>query len=229
MFILKGIIPLLALFGWMQVFYLKLPPRYVLRLLSGILLASLGLVLFLQGVQISLMPVGLRIGEALGRFEPRWVIFLLGSGLGFTAAFCEPSIRILAAQAEEITSGYIRSRAVIYTISAGVALSVLLGMLRLVYGFPLWYIIVPGYLLVVALMWFSDETLVPVAFDAGGVATGPVPAVFLSAVALGMAAVIDGRQTAADGFGLVALVVMSPVFSMLLLGLLYRINGQRGS
>jgi len=227
--ILKGVVPLIVLFVWLQIFYLKLPARYVLRLLSGIALASLGLVLFLHGIQISLLPVGSRIGEAIGVFEPKWVVALLGPLLGFTAAFCEPSIRILAAQAEEITGGYIRDSVVVLTISAGVALSASLGMLKLVYGFPLWYIIVPGYLGILVLMWVSDENLVPLAFDAGGVATGPVPAVFLSALALGMASVIDGRHTIADGLGLVALVVMAPVASMLFLGLFYRISEQKGS
>lgn len=225
--ILKGVVPLVFLFMLFQVFFLKFPWKYVIQLLTGVLIASIGLVLFLQGVQIGFLPVGEYIGEVFGSFNQKWVMILLGFGLGFLAAMSEPSIRVLASQVEESTSGYIRKSVVIFTISIGVAISVGLGMIKVVFGIPLWYMIIPGYILALLMIWFSDASLIPVAFDAGGVATGPMTAIFLTAISTGVAGVIEGRNPITDGLGMVGLMVMAPVLSMSVLGLLYKLNQRR--
>ncbi len=222
--ILKGVVPLVSLFMLFQVFFLKLPLKYVFRLLTGVAVASLGLVLFLQGVQIGFLPAGKYIGGVLATFRWKWLLIPLGFALGFLTAVSEPSIRVLAGQVEESTSGYVRKPVVLYTISLGVALSTALGMLKVVYGIPLWCIIIPGYLLILVMMWFSDASLVPIAFDVGGVATGPMTAIFISAVSIGVAGGIEGRNPITDGLGLVGLMVMAPALSMLSLGLLYRFS-----
>jgi hypothetical protein len=147
--------------------------------------------------------------------------------MGFLATWGEPAVRILADQVEEASGGSIRKSLVIYAISSGVALSVALGMARIVYGIPLLWIIIPGYLLAIGMLWFSDRSLVAVAFDAGGVATGPMAVTFVLAMTVGIASAIEGRDPIMDGFGLIALIALAPILTIMALGLLLRIKSHR--
>jgi len=185
------------------------------------LLALVGLALFLQGVRIGFMPVGRAMGDALGSIEHKWLLIPLGFFMGFLATFSEPAVRILSNQVEESSSGSIRKWLVLCTISAGVAILMALGVVRMLYGIPFLYIIIPGYLAVLVLVWFCDRTFVSIAFDAGGVASGPMAVTFLLAIAVGMTSTIEGRDPVSDGFGLIALIALAPILSVMLLGLIF--------
>jgi len=217
----KALLPLLLLFLIFQFLFLKLPARYVFSLLKGMLLALVGLALFLQGVRIGFMPVGRAMGDALGSIEHKWLLIPLGFFMGFLATFSEPAVRILSNQVEESSSGSIRKWLVLCTISAGVAILMALGVARMLYGIPFLYIIIPGYLAVLVLVWFCDRTFVSIAFDAGGVASGPMAVTFLLAIAVGMTSTIEGRDPVSDGFGLIALIALAPILSVMLLGLIF--------
>ncbi|MDD3934607.1 MAG: DUF1538 family protein [Methanoculleus sp.] len=115
-----------------------------------------------------------------------------------------------------------RKRGVVHTLSLGVAVSVSLGMARLIYGIPLLSFLIPGYLLVIILLLLSDGEFIGIAFDSGGVATGPMAVTFLLSLAVGVAAGIEGRNPVTDGFGLIALIALAPILSVLMLGILYR-------
>jgi hypothetical protein len=137
------------------------------------------------------------------------------------ATIAEPAVRILNYQVEKVSGGYISQKTMLYTLSIGVAVSVAMAMIRIVYGIPLMYMLVPGYLLALILIRFSSTTFVSVAFDSGGVATGPMTVTFVMALAVGAASGIEGRDPLLDGFGMIALVALAPILSVLVLGLIY--------
>ena len=223
----EAILPLVLLFLIFQFLMLRLPRRYVLSILKGSLLASAGLLLFLQGVQISFLPFGRAIGEALGALPHRWLLMPFGVLLGFFTTWGEPSVRILADQVEHASSGSIRQSTVLYAICIGVSLIVGLGMLRIGYGIPLLYILIPGYALVLVLIWFSDEEFLSIAIDAGGVATGPMANTFLLSLALGISSSQGGQDLIIHGLGLVALIALAPIISVMLLGFILAIKKRR--
>ena len=225
--VIEALLPLLVLFIIFQFLVLKLPRSYVFNLLKGTLLALIGLALFLQGVRTGFFPAGQAMGEILGAIERQWLLIPFGFMMGFLATWGEPAVRILGSQVEEASGGSIRKRVVVYTISIGVALFVALGMARIVYGIPLLWIIIPGYLVAIGMLWFSEKSIIAIAFDAGGVATGPMAVTFLMAIAVGIASAIEGRDPIIDGFGLIALIALAPILTIMLLGLILRIKLRR--
>ena len=225
--VIRALLPLLVLFIIFQFLVLKLPRSYVLNLLKGVLLAIVGLALFLQGVGIGFFPAGQYMGETLGAIRAQWLLVPFGLMMGFLATWGEPAVRILGSQIEEASGGSVRKNVVVYAISGGVALFVALGMARIVYGIPLLWIIIPGYLLAIAMLRFSDKRVIAIAFDAGGVATGPMVVTFVLAIAVGIAAAIEGRDPILDGFGLISLVALAPILTIMVLGLILRARLRR--
>lgn len=225
--VIKALLPLLVLFIIFQFLVLKLPRDYVFNLLKGTLLAVVGLTLFLQGVSTGFFPAGQAMGEILGTIKAQWLLIPFGLMMGFLATWGEPAVRILSDQIEEASGGSIRRSLVLYTISSSVALFVALGMARIVYGIPLLWIIIPGYLLAIGMLWFSEKSVIAIAFDAGGVATGPMAVTFLMAIAVGIASAIEGRDPIIDGFGLIALIALAPILTIMVLGLIVRIKLRR--
>jgi hypothetical protein len=219
-----AITPLVMLFLLFQVFLLRLPRRQVADILKGTAIAAAGLFLFLLGIDIGFLPFGRAIGEALGALENIWLFALVGLLLGFLTTFGEPAVRILAEQVEDASNGSIRGPMVLYATCVGVAAWVGLGMLKIAFGIPLLYLLVPGYVCVIALMWLSDRDFVAIAVDAGGVATGPLANSFLLALALGASASMENQNPVVHGFGLVALIALAPIMSVLMLGFLVRLK-----
>lgn len=217
-----ALLPLTVLFIFLQTWLLKFPREKVVAIVKGLFLTLIGLALFLQGVYVGFLPVGEVIGKTLGGLQHKWIIIPVGFLLGFVAVFAEPAVRVLNFEVEKASGGYIPQQLMLYTLSAGVAVSVALSMARILYGFPLLYVIIPGYVLAFIMAHYSTPSFVAVAFDSGGVATGPMTVTFILTMALGVAAAIEGRNPLTDGFGMIALVALSPILAVLLLGLLYR-------
>ena len=215
-----AIVPLVIMFLLAQVFMLKLPGRAVKDILLGAALAACGLFLFLLGVGIGFLPFGRAIGEAVGATSQPWLLIGAGLFLGFVTTWGEPAVRILADQVEEASNGSIPGLLVLNAICVGVAVWTSLGLLRIGYGIPLLYLLVPGYGLAILMLWISDKDFVAIAIDAGGVATGPLANTFLLALALGASAAVGGQNPVVDGLGFVALVALAPVISVMALGLL---------
>ncbi|PPD57477.1 DUF1538 domain-containing protein [Dehalogenimonas etheniformans] len=220
--VIEAFVPLLFVLLIFQVFFLKLPPTYIMKLLKGTLIASAGLVLFLQGVKGGFLPYGHAIGVSLGNLDPKWLAVPFGLLLGFLTARSEPAVRVLCDQVEEASSGSMRKSTVLAAISIGVAIFVGLGMARITYSIPLLYILIPGYLLALVLAYLSPREYTAVAFDAGGVATGPLANTFLLSLGLGMSAAIGGQDGAIYGFGLVSFIALAPLISVMILGVLVR-------
>ena len=216
--VLIAIGPLVAFFLFFQLVYLKLSSEYVINLFKGIILAVAGLTIFLQGVKIGFLPVGTQMGEIMNSFEQLWILIPIGFLLGLVATIAEPAVQILCQNVERASSGSIGQRFLLVILSIGVGIFIALGMAKIIFGIPIYYIIIPGYVLAMILMLFCDQSFIAIAFDAGGVATGPMTVTFVMAIALGLAEAMEGRSAVQDGFGLIALVAMAPILSVMFVG-----------
>jgi hypothetical protein len=219
-----AVAPLVVLFVIVQIFLLRLPRSTVVEILVGTLISATGLFVFLLGIGIGFLPYGRVVGEALGVLQDPWLLAFIGLFLGFLTTWGEPAVRILAKQVELASNGSIRKTLVLYAVCIGVALWVAIGLLRIYYSISLIYLIGPGYLLVICLVWFGDRDFVAIAVDAGGVATGPLANTFLLAVALGASAAMGDRDPLVDGLGFVALIALAPIVSVVMLGILIRVK-----
>jgi hypothetical protein len=191
------------------------------KLLSGLLITFIGLVLFLHGVNISFIKLGNDLGYELGNLEHLWLIVPIGFVLGFIVTMAEPAVKILNMEIEKMTSGFINQKILLYFLSLGVGSSIALTMLRILTNISLWYFILPGYVLILILTRYVDPLFVAIAFDAGGVVTGPMIATFLLAITVSCAHKIHGGNVFIEGFGMIALVALVPILFILVLGLLY--------
>lgn len=189
------------------------------RLLGGLLFAFAGLVIFLSAVSSTYMGVGLKIGEELGD-EAKGIALPILFVLGALTVAAEPAIHILNVQVEETTNGIIRKRSVLIALCIGVGTAIVLAATRIFYGFSLLYIIIPGYLLCFALSFFVPPLYTAIAFDAGGVASGPLTSGFILPLSLGLALKVHGEAGMLEfGFGIVSLVALAPLLSIEILGL----------
>lgn len=214
--------PLAALFVVFQLLFLRLPRREIMRIAIGTAVASAGLYLFLLGVSIGFMPFGRALGATLAALPETWLLAPAGLVLGFVTTWSEPAVRILADQVDEASNGSIRGSMVLQVVCAGVAVAVAVALLRIGYGIPLLYLIVPGYALVLVIMWFAQTEFVGIAIDAGGVATGPLANTFLLALAVGAAAANGSTSALVDGLGLVSIISLAPVIAVMAMGVLIR-------
>ena len=219
--LLLAFAPLVLFFAYMQKRALHLPNSYVLRLMKGVALSYVGLVLFLQGVTQGFLPAGTEIGRIIGEAPWRWALVPLGFFFGLAATAAEPAVRVLAIEMEKASGGTVKQKPVLVTLSLGVGIFVALAMFKLLAGISIIWFVVPGYLLALIMTRFSTPSFISAAFDAGGVATGPMTVTFVMAIALGAAGALEGRNAVADGFGLVALVALAPILYVMTLGILY--------
>lgn len=220
-----ALVPLILFFALFQMFMLKLPMHRVFQIALGFVLTFFGLAFFLQGVHIGFFPIAEMMGETLGEQSYAWIVIPVGFILGFAATFAEPAVSIMNAEVDRVTEGYISEKLMLYTLSIGVGISIALSMVRILAGISLWYFLIPGYLLIFILIFFSKQIFIAIAFDSGGVATGPMTVTFILSLAVGVASVTEGRDPLMDGFGLVALVAMTPILAVLILGLIFTRKG----
>jgi hypothetical protein len=219
--VLIALAPLLIVFLLFQFFSLKLPKRKVMSILKGLLLSFIGLSLFLQGVHIGFFPAGEILGQNIALLSYRWILIPIGFLLGFAATMAEPAIRILNEEVEKVSGGHISKTIMLYTLCIGVAISVALAMTKLLLGISLWYFILPGYIMAFILTRYVSKEFVAIAFDSGGVATGPMIVTFVMRMAVGASDILPDRDPLLDGFGLVSLVALTPILAILVLGFMY--------
>lgn len=217
-----ALLPIVVIFIVLQMVGLRLHKREFARIIFGFVIVYVGLILFLQGVHIAYLPVGTHIGEALASMENNWLLIPIGLLMGFLVAFAEPAVHVMVKQVEEMTSGAIKQSVLLCAISLGVALAVAGAMAKLLIGFSLWWVILPGYILVFILAKFVDPTFVAIAFDNGGVATGPMCSTFILALSVAVATMIPGRNPLLDGFGVVSMIALAPIITTMLLSFMYR-------
>ena len=209
---------IVAFFLICQIIFLRLPKRKLLRIAIGVMFTYVGLVIFLTGVNVGFMPVGYKLGTYLATQHPA---MLIGFGLviGVLVVLAEPAIHVLNGQVEDVTGGLVRKKSMMVGLCIGVGAAIALSMVRIVFDFSLVYYIVPGYFISLALSLFVPPVYTAIAFDSGGVASGPMTSGFILPFAIGACISVQGADhVLSDAFGVVALVAMAPLITIQLLG-----------
>ena len=197
--------------------------RGVGKIIVGVIYTFIGLTLFLTGVNVGFLPLGHELGMILAESEFKWLIVPIGMIIGYFIVAAEPAVQVLKKQVEEETEGAIPAKLLSLTLSIGVAISVGIALLRVLTGIPILYVIIPGYLIAIVLSFIVPDVFTSIAFDSGGVASGPMTATFLLPFAVGACAALGG-DVATDAFGVVAMVAMTPLIAIQILGLVYKIK-----
>lgn len=214
--------PMIVIFGVFQALFLKLKSRALLRMGTGLVFTWAGLVLFLVGVNVGFSPAGTELGRKLGALEHNWLLIPIGMVIGFTVVFAEPAVHVLNKQVEEVSGGQISGKVLLFSLSIAVSIAVGLAMVRVLTGISIWWFLIPGYAIGLFLMFRVSQLFTAIAFDSGGVSTGPMTATFMLPLAIGAAEFIPGADPFYDAFGAIAMVAMMPVIVIQLLALVYQ-------
>ncbi len=217
----QAVLPLAALVLVLQTAVLSMPFAVIARFILGAAMVMAGLLLFLKGVRISLLPMGQAIGAELPKKATFGWFLVLAFILGFVVTVAEPDVRVLAYQVDYVSGGEIGTSVLVLSVALGVGISVSLAMLRILLGVPIAWILAAGYVLVIVLSFFVPASFLPVAFDAGGVTTGPVTVPFILALGIGVVSVLGGRTALGDGFGIVGIASIGPIVGVMLMGIIY--------
>lgn len=218
-----ALLPIIAFFFIYQMFHARIGKDTLLRILVGVIFTYVGLVLFLTGANVGFMPAGKAIGAAMGSFQMNWIVIPVGMIIGYFIVAAEPAVHILKKQVEEITAGAIPAKALVMAMGFGVAASVGIGMIRALTGISIFWFLIPGYAIALALTLFVPHIFTSIAFDSGGVASGTMTATFLLPFTMGVCEAAGGNIST-DAFGVVAMVAMTPLIAIQILGLVYKIR-----
>lgn len=226
--ILMALAPIAILFFIFQPITFKLPTRTLRRIAFGLVFTYIGLVLFLTGVQSGFMVVGSNVGYILASLDNKVYLVIVGFILGVVSILAEPAVSVLTHQIEDVTKGYVPRVVVMITLAIGVGIAVSLSTVRIMIpDLQLWHYLLPGYIIAIALMYVTPKLFVGIAFDSGGVASGPMTATFILAFAQGAAEAIEGADVLVDGFGLIAMVAMTPLIALQVLGLIFKMKSKK--
>ena len=202
----------------LQLTVLKLPRKKLIQIFVGIVYTFLGLVIFLASVSVGFMPIGFRLGSEMAQNNALYVI-IFGFIIGMVVVLAEPAVHVLNKQVEEITGGSVSKRSMMIALSVGVGISICLSAIRIVLGFSILYYLIPGYLISLGLSFFVPKLYTAIAFDSGGVASGPLTSSFILPMAMGMCFSLRGEAGILSyAFGVVAMVAMTPLITIQLLG-----------
>ena len=205
-----SLLPIIVFFFLFQLISKDIQKRLLVKIVVGLLYTYAGLVLFLTGVNVGFMPAGNYLGQVI-------------AGLSYFIVKAEPAVFVLTKQVEEITSGAISAKAMGTSLSIGVSVSIGMAMLRVLTGIPIMWFIIPGYAIALLLTFFVPKIFTAIAFDSGGVASGPMTATFLLPLAMG-ACEVTGGNIMTDAFGVVAMVAMTPLITIQILGVVFRVK-----
>ena len=224
--IARSLLPIVLMFGAFQLIALRLDRRTLGRIGVGLVYTYIGLVLFLTGANVGFMPAGNYLGQVLTGGGMRWVIIPIGMLIGYFIVKAEPAVYVLNKQVEEVTDGAISAQAMGLALSAGVSISVGLAMVRVLTGISILWFLVPGYVFAISISFVVPKLFTAIAFDAGGVASGPMTATFLLPLAQG-ACVAVGGNIVTDAFGVVAMVAMTPLITVQMMGLVAQLRTRK--
>lgn len=218
--VLKAVAPLIGAVCVLQVTVVHAPLAAFLQFLAGSVLALVGMLLLFAGVDLGVLPMGRFIGAELPRRGSIALIMAVAFAIGFATTVPEPDVLVLSTQIDDATGGAVSRNVVLYVIALGLAAFTAIATVRIVFGWPMKYLLIAGYLLVVVLAGFVPPQFVSLAFDGGSATTGVLSAPVIIAMAIGVSSVLAGRSAASDGFGLVGFASIGPVLAVLLMGLL---------
>lgn len=224
-----SILPLLVIFIVLQKIAFKMNKKSFRRIVVGFIYSFIGLILFLLGVNVGFMDVGSMIGSTIASMENDIILVIVGFFLGVVTILAEPAVHVQTKQIEEVTSGYVNRKAVLFALSLGVGIAIALSMIRItVPGLKLWHYLLPGYIIAFTLSFIVPNLFVGIAFDAGGVATGPMTTTFILAFTQGAADAVGPASILIDGFGMIATVAMMPIISLQILGFVFHLKSKKG-
>ncbi len=218
-----SIAPIIAVYFVFQLIFRRYHRRQKIRILVGFGYTYIGLVLFLCGVNVGFAPVGSLLGSELAGTGNKWILVPIGALIGYFIVKAEPAIQLLNHQVQNITNGAISAKSMNLALSIGVSFSVALAMLRIILQIPVLYILIPGYIAALLMSRFVPKIFVGIAFDSGGVASGPMTSTFLLPICIGTCRMLGGNVMT-DAFGVVALVALTPLIAIQIMGLQYRIK-----
>lgn len=216
-----ALLPIVLFFIIFQIFALKLSKKQVIRIFIGILYTYLGLILFLLGANVGFMPAGYYLGSQLVTSSYSFLIIPLGMLIGYLIIAAEPAIHVLKHQVEDVSEGNISAKSLQISLSIGVAVSIGLALFRATSGISIWYLLIPGYAIALLFTFITPSFFVAIAFDSGGVASGPMTATFLLALSIGVTE-SSGGNILTDALGTIAMVAMTPLITIQALGLIYK-------
>ena len=216
--VLLALLPIAAFFFVLQFFILKLPKKRIIQIVVGIFYTFFGLVIFLAAVAIGFMPIGYQMGVQLAAGHPA-VLVGFAFLLGLTVVLAEPAIHVLNKQVETVTGGAVSKCSMLIALSLGVGAAITLSVIRVIFDFSVLYYLIPGYFLSLGLSFFVPKLYTAIAFDSGGVASGPLTSSFILPFLIGVCAALQGEsKILLDAFGLVSMVAMTPLISIQILG-----------
>jgi len=218
-----SILPIIIFFGIFQLIARDINKKALIRIGIGLLYTYVGLVLFMTGVNVGFMPAGNYLGQTIAGLPYAWIIVPIGMIIGYFIVLAEPAVFVLTKQVEEMTSGAISSKAMRLSLSIGVATSVGLAMIRVLTGISILWFLVPGYTIALVITFFVPKIFTAIAFDSGGVASGPMTATFLLPFAMGACGALGGNIIT-DAFGIVAMVAMTPLITIQVMGLIAQLR-----
>lgn len=221
-----SLFPIIFFFGVFQIVSLKLNKRSLIKIMVGLAYTYVGLVLFLTGVNVGFMPAGNYLGQVIAGLPYRFIIVPIGMVIGYFIVMAEPAVYVLTKQVEELTDQAIPASAMEMGLSLGVACSIGLAMIRVLTGVSILWFLIPGYAAALILSFFVPKIFTAIAFDSGGVASGPMTATFLLPFAMG-ACVTVGGNIVKDAFGVVAMVAMTPLITIQVMGLISQLRSKR--
>ncbi len=221
--VLISLLPIAAVFAVFQMFTRRYKKRQIKRIAVGMIYTYAGLVLFLCGVNIGFSPVGSFLGGELASLPFKWVLVPIGMLIGYYIVKAEPAIQVLNHQVENVTDGAVSVKSMNICMSVGVSVSVGLAMMRVLAGLPIQWIIIPGYLIALVMSRFVPKIFVGIAFDSGGVASGPMTSTFLLPLSIGACQAVGGNLMT-DAFGVVALVALTPLIAIQIMGIVYQVK-----
>lgn len=220
--------PIVVFFLLFQVFALKLRRLPFMRIIVGLLFTYIGLVLFLTGVNVGFSSLGIVLGESLGIGRTRYLLIPIAMLMGWFIVSAEPAVHVLTKQVEEISAGAVSEKAMRVSLSIAIAGAMGLSMLRVLTGLHIFWLLIPGYLISLVLSFFVPQMFTAIAFDSGGVASGPMTATFMLPFVTGVCQ-ITGGNILTDAFGLVSLVAMMPLITIQIMGVVYVIKSHRAT
>lgn len=224
-----ALLPVLVLFLIFNFLSFKLSRKAFNKIVKGLIYTFIGLVLFLAGVNAGFMDVGSLVGLKIATLGKPWVIVLIGFVVGFFTILAEPAVHVLTHQIEDVTSGYIKRKVVLSALSIGVGFAVSLAMLKIIVPeIQLWHYLLPSYIIAIIMAQYAPKLFVGIAFDSGGVASGPMTATFILAFTQGTAEAIEHADVMIDGFGVIAMVAMAPLITLQILGFIFKRKSQKG-
>ncbi len=218
-----SILPIVFFFGVFQLISRDINKKALIKIGIGLIYTYMGLVLFLTGVNVGFMPAGNYLGQTIAQLPYAWIIVPIGMIIGYFIVLAEPAVFVLTRQVEEMTSGAISAKAMGLSLSIGVSVSVGLAMIRVLTGISILWFLIPGYAIALILTFFVSKIFTAIAFDSGGVASGPMTATFLLPFAMGACEALGGNIIT-DAFGIVAMVAMTPLITIQVMGLIFKIK-----